>query len=133
MKNPPLAFLRDLVFFLILISLACCLAAAILLVLLVDLFRKDPDARKIRHGSASWYWGKGFVCASRTWPVGAWLRVTYGKAEVVVQVTSRGPFWRLLRRGRLVDLSHTAFVWLENPSRSRIPVSVEACSEPNEG
>ena len=45
-----------------------------------------------------------FTCASRTLAFGTYLAVSYGNAQIVVQVTDRGPFVE----GRILDLSKAA-------------------------
>lgn len=77
--------------------------------------------RKPHYGKASWY-GKRFngrimangkpfnpyrmTAASRTIPLGTWIRVTnlHNRLSVIVQITDRGPFIK----GRILDLSEKA-------------------------
>lgn len=94
-------------------------------------------------GEASWYGremrgkvmanGRKFddrklTCATWFWPLGTQLIVTNkidGKS-VRVCVTDRGPSRRLvLRRNRVIDLSHKAFETIANPNLGHIPVKIE--------
>jgi rare lipoprotein A (peptidoglycan hydrolase) len=45
--------------------------------------------------------------------------------NVVVAITDRGPARRLVREGRIIDLSLTAFATLADPDLGLIPVKVE--------
>jgi rare lipoprotein A (peptidoglycan hydrolase) len=107
---------------------------AVLFIWLADQIRPDPAYRHVRTGRASWYAGSGMVAASRFYRPGTWVRVTYRKASIVVQITSAGPAWRFVRlpwpRRRIVDLARTAFIWLENPRIGLIDVTVEPCDPP---
>lgn len=119
--------------------LGCCVVgfvvgSAILIVWAADQVRPDPNYRHVRRGKASWYAASGMVCASRFYTTGTWLKVTYRKASIVVQVTSAGPAWRFVRRPwwkrRVVDLSRSAFLWLEKAEIGMIDVEVEPCAPP---
>jgi peptidoglycan lytic transglycosylase len=78
----------------------------------------------MRADTASWYGeehrgkfmanGRPFnpdalTAASWFYPLGTRVRVTSGNANVVVTITDRGPARRLVRRGRVIDLSAAAF------------------------
>jgi hypothetical protein len=130
MKITPYSLFRDFLLFLGCCAIGAFMGFAVLVVLVSDFFSPDPAYRHVRTGEASWYWGSGMVCASRQYPRGSWVRVTYGRASIVVQVTSRGPAWRFFKRGRIIDLSRTAFVWLAPQKIGLIAVTVEACDPP---
>jgi rare lipoprotein A len=77
--------------------------------------------------------GKGFnpdrlTAASWFYPLGTRVRVTlrsYPERKVLVTITDRGPAHRLVREGRIIDLSHAAFRQLASPDLGLIPISVE--------
>lgn len=84
----------------------------------------ELHAGSIVRGKASWYGeehrgkpmanGRPFdpdelVCASWDYPLGAIVKVTYRSREVILRVEDRGPAKRLVRQGRVVDLSKAAF------------------------
>jgi len=99
-------------------------------------------------GTASWYGeehrgrlmanGKRFdpdqlTCASWFYPLGTRLRVSNQRSEgVVVVVTDRGPARRLVRDGRIVDLSRAAFARLAGVERGlvRVGVGIADCRLP---
>lgn len=79
---------------------------------------------KLQAGTASWYGeehrgklmanGRPFnpdalTAASWFYPLGSRVRVTSGDSSVVVIITDRGPARRLVRQGRVIDLSAAAF------------------------
>jgi rare lipoprotein A len=101
-------------------------------------------------GEASWYGeshrgklmanGKPFnpdnlTAASWFYPLGTKVRVTlredastsHAKSQttVLVTITDRGPAKRLVRTGRIIDLSHAAFVALASPDLGLVQVEVE--------
>ena len=94
-------------------------------------------------GVASWYGeahrgklmanGKVFdpdklTAASWFYPLGSRVRVTIRsepERSVLVTITDRGPAKRLVRRGRIIDLSHAAFAELAHPDLGLVPISVE--------
>lgn len=99
-------------------------------------------------GTASWYGeaergklmanGKPFnpdtlTAASWFYPLGTRLQVslrtTRVSRTVTVIVTDRGPALRLVREGRIIDLSHTAFARLANPERGLIQVRIHRLAE----
>lgn len=104
----------------------------------VLIYRFLRDKENISFGYASWYGDglaktkltegleykeKNLTAAHRTLPFGTILRVTNmmnGKQTNVV-VNDRGPFVK----GRIIDLSKTAFGALESPSAGIIQVQVE--------
>jgi rare lipoprotein A (peptidoglycan hydrolase) len=137
--NPKLkAVLKEIGLALAMAGVAVMIAVVVVLCLTLDLFAPPPDYRHPRHGVASWYTGSGMVAASRFYRPGTWVKVTYGRASIVVQITSAGPAWRFVRhlppwRCRIIDLSRTAFGWLENPRFGLINVTVEACPPPISG
>lgn len=68
------------------------------------------------------------TCASWFYPLGTWLVVerTDGlPGRVVVQVTDRGPHRRLVRAGRIVDLSRAAFARIEGLEMGLCEVRVQ--------
>lgn len=122
---------KDLGDFLLVVLFAIVACFAVVCVKVLDMVPvTNSDYIQVRRGKASWYAGGGMVCASRLYPVGSWVKVTYGRAKIVVQVTSRGPAWRFFRKGRIVDLSRTSFGWLANSRIGLIDVTVEQCDPP---
>ena len=102
-------------------------------------------------GLASWYGeehrgklmanGKRFdpdklTAASWFYPLGTKVRVSLEstsqpRASVVVTITDRGPAKRLVRDGRVIDLSHASFERLGAPELGLLEVTVEPIpSEP---
>lgn len=90
-------------------------------------------------GTASWYGyelagkpmanGKPFnpevmTCASWFYKLGTKLQITHKGRWIVVTVTDRGPAWRLVRQGRVIDLSQAAFGRLAPLSLGLIDVEV---------
>ena len=74
----------------------------------------NPDSNTC----ASWFYPLGTVlCVSRQTPLTT--------RRVIVTVTDRGPAWRLVRQGRIIDLSHAAFAVLEDPRCGLVTVRVE--------
>jgi len=70
----------------------------------------DPD----KLTAASWFY-----------PLGTRVRVTNEDGQsVIVTITDRGPAKRLVRDGRIIDLSHAAFAKLASPDLGLIAVSV---------
>jgi rare lipoprotein A len=75
-----------------------------------------------------------FTAASWFYPLGTKVRVTLacpelnGKKEpprtVIVTITDRGPAHRLVRDGRIIDLTHAAFKALAHPDLGLIEISV---------
>ena len=49
------------------------------------------------------------TAASWFYPFGTQIRVEHGSRSVVVTITDRGPALRLVRQGRIIDLSEAAF------------------------
>jgi rare lipoprotein A len=104
----------------------------------------QPAAAPVQHGTASWYGeahrgkrmanGKPFdpdelTAASWPYPLGTRLRVSLRSVgapskSVVVTLTDRGPSARLLKEGRIIDLSCAAFARLASPQRGLLQVSV---------
>lgn len=60
-------------------------------------------------------------------PFGTKIKVTNRQsgASVVVMVTDRGPAKRLAKKGRIVDLSKTAFAKIADLTQGIIPVRIE--------
>ena len=90
----------------------------------------EPNYRHVRTGKASWYAGSGLVAACRYYKPGTWVLVKYGNARVTVKITSAGPAWRFFRRRRIIDLSRSAFNYLEKPNKGLIPVTIEPVAAP---
>ena len=65
------------------------------------------------------------TCASWFYPFGTRLQVIHGTNSVVVTVTDRGPAKRLVRKGRVIDLSRAAFARLAPLSKGVIPVTIK--------
>ena len=98
------------------------------------------------NGTASWYGedhrgklmanGRAFdpdqlTAASWFYPFGTRVRVTIDspsgpERSIVVTITDRGPAKRLVRDGRIIDLSHGAFRRIADPDRGLVRVRVEA-------
>ncbi len=95
-------------------------------------------------GKASWY-GEGhrgklmanrqhfdpdkLTAASWFYPLGTRLQVSAAghavrRRTVIVTVTDRGPTRELVRAGRIIDLSRTAFCALADPKRGLVDVTV---------
>lgn len=88
---------------------------------------------------ASWY---GFECASQpmangkpfhpyaltaaSWfyPLGTVVQVSHNGRSVRVTITDRGPAKRLVRQGRVIDLSLGAFSRLSHPDTGLITVTL---------
>lgn len=114
-----------------------------------------PAVAQVQHGKASFYSKRAtgartssgerlhhdsLTCAHRTYPFGTILRVTNERngKSVLVRVTDRGPH----RRGRIIDLSHSAaeqlgilaqgvaMVKVERVNTSRIPFRSEPAALP---
>ena len=93
----------------------------------------------LRADTASWYGeehrgklmanGRPFnpdalTAASWFHPLGTRLRVTSGDSSVVVTITDRGPARRLVRQGRVIDLSAAAFRRLAGPELGLVDVTI---------
>jgi rare lipoprotein A len=75
------------------------------------------------------------TAASWFYPLGTKVRVTLQEAPsasrsksqttVLVTITDRGPARRLVRTGRIIDLSHAAFKALASPDLGLVQVEVE--------
>jgi rare lipoprotein A len=112
-------------------------------VLILNASITQPDAVSAPgQGIASWYGeahrGKlmangrkfdpdRFTAASWFYPLGTKVRVTCRETQrsVLVTITDRGPAWRLVREGRIIDLGHAPFKRLSDPKRGLLPVKVE--------
>lgn len=90
-------------------------------------------------GTASWYGeehrgrltasGEPFdpdalTCASWFYPIGQRLIIRHGPRKVTVRVNDRGPHWRLVRRGRIIDLSAAAFGRISELSLGLVAVEI---------
>lgn len=64
------------------------------------------------------------TAASWSYPLGTRVRVISGAHSVVVTITDRGPAWRLVRQGRIIDLSRAAFARLADTKVGLIHVFV---------
>src|SRR5262245_30299536 len=109
-----------------------------------------PPAILPRAGTASWYGeehrgklmanGRRFdpdklTAASWFYPLGTRVRVSLKvdprvlnpqrPRSVLVTITDRGPAHRLVRDGRIIDLSHAAFRRLGDPRLGLIEINVE--------
>jgi rare lipoprotein A len=119
-------------------ALACCVVVAVLAM-------SAPADSTPAQGIASWYGeahrgrlmadGTKFdpdklTAASWFYPLGTRVRVTVNvkgreARSVVVAITDRGPARRLVREGRIIDLSLAAFATLAHRDLGLIPVKVE--------
>lgn len=62
------------------------------------------------------------TAASWFYPFGTKIRVVHQNRSVIVVITDRGPAKRLVRQGRIIDLSRAAFQTLAHPNAGLIPV-----------
>ncbi len=108
--------------------------------------------RDVRYGLASWYGASSpgvlpttanlerfdenaLTCASWALPFNTLVRVRNMDtgASVVVRVNDRGPADRLVKAGRIIDLSKAAFQSIARLSAGLVHVEVEVVSYPNFG
>ena len=94
---------------------------------------RQDDAVRVRHkqkptngvcADGSKFDETKLTAASWFYPFGTRLRVTHGERSVVVTVTDRGPSKRLVKQGRIIDLSVRAFRRLAPLSAGVITVTV---------
>ncbi len=71
------------------------------------------------------------IAASWFYPFGTRIRVFHRDRSVVVTITDRGPAKRLVRQGRIIDLSRAAFEALANPHLGLIPVRIQRADDGN--
>src|ERR1700733_6429693 len=64
------------------------------------------------------------TAASWFYRLGTRVVVTHAGRSVVVEITDRGPAPELVRAGRKIDLSHSAFARLANAGKGLIDVTV---------
>lgn len=115
-------------------------ACVVMLPVLADASRETP-----LQGMASWYGethrGKAmanglrfdpdkFTAASWFFPLGTRVRVSAepgneSRRSIVVTITDRGPAWRLVDQGRIIDLSEAAFKQLRPLNQGLVSVRVE--------
>ena len=69
------------------------------------------------------------TAASWFYPFGTRIRVVHQNRSVVVVITDRGPAKRLVRQGRIIDLSRAAFETLAPPNLGLIPVRLYQTSD----
>ena len=69
------------------------------------------------------------TAASWFYPFGTRIRVVHQNRSVVVVITDRGPAKRLVRQGRIIDLSRAAFETLATPNLGLIPVRLHQTSD----
>lgn len=67
---------------------------------------------------------KKLTAASWKLKLGTKVKVTSGDRQVVVTITDRGPNKRLVKQGRIIDLSRAAFLQLGDLRAGLIPVTV---------
>lgn len=94
----------------------------------------------LRADTASWYGeehrgklmanGRRFnpdalTAASWFYPLGTRVRVTSADSSVVVIITDRGPAKRLVKQGRVIDLSAAAFRRLAGPELGLVEVTTD--------
>ncbi len=131
MKRPLPAWLDSVGTFLLVILASVAVAAGLIFIKLEDaVWLRDRDFVQVRKGKASWYSGGGMEAACRYYPIGSYVRVDHGNAHIVVKITSRGPAWRFMRKGRIIDLSRTAFLSLAFLQTGLLDVTVQAVPEP---
>jgi rare lipoprotein A len=70
------------------------------------------------------------TAASWFYPLGSVVYVTCGARTVRVQVTDRGPALRLVRQGRVIDLSEAAFERIADKRLGLVPVKIEPAVRP---
>ncbi|MDO8885378.1 RlpA-like double-psi beta-barrel domain-containing protein [Candidatus Oleimmundimicrobium sp.] len=90
----------------------------------VPILEKPVNSTKnCEKGWASWYNIPGLTAAHKTLPKGTMVRVTnlLNGQQVTVKIIDRGPY----ARGRVIDLSKTAFSKIYSPSRGLCYVSLE--------
>jgi rare lipoprotein A len=114
----------------------------------------DPSLQGIssRTGLASWYWefspginkttanmeifdSSKLTCAAWDFPFNTILKVTNldNEKSILVRVNDRGPAKRLVREGRIIDLSKGAFERIADPGDGLIRVRVEIVQPPGAG
>jgi rare lipoprotein A len=64
------------------------------------------------------------TCASWFFPLGTRLNVGHAGRWVTVEVTDRGPHRRLVRQGRVIDLSREAFRRIGDLNNGLVPVKL---------
>lgn len=69
---------------------------------------------------------KKLTAASWEHRLGTKVKVTSGDRSVIVTITDRGPNKRLVKQGRVIDLSRAAFLQLGDLRAGLLPVTVEA-------
>jgi rare lipoprotein A len=62
------------------------------------------------------------TAASWFFPFGTQIQVLHENRSVIVTITDRGPAMRLVRQGRIIDLSEAAFRQLADPRNGLIYV-----------
>lgn len=67
---------------------------------------------------------KKLTAAAWKIPLGTKVKVTSGDRTVIVTITDRGPNKRLVKQGRIIDLSRAAFLQLGDLRAGLLPVSV---------
>lgn len=70
------------------------------------------------------------TAASWFYPLGTRLRIHHGARSVVVRVNDRGPARRLVRQGRVIDLSSAAFRRLAQPNLGLVRVRIASLGMP---
>jgi rare lipoprotein A len=121
---------------------------AVLLCFVTFTATQYAQAQSAATGLASWYGeehrgqimanGQPFdpdklTAASWSFPLGVKVRVTLASPgeparSVVVTITDRGPNPKLVREGRIIDLSYAAFKQLASPDLGLVPARVELAS-----
>lgn len=64
------------------------------------------------------------TAASWFFPFGTRIQINHKNRSVVVTITDRGPALRLVRQGRIIDLSEAAFRELADPRLGLIYVQI---------
>jgi rare lipoprotein A len=116
-------------------------------ILLLTIHTQPAEESAPTKGLASWYGeahrgklmanGEPFdpdkpTAASWFYPLGTRVRVTTEtdpQRTVIVTITDHGPAKRLVREGRIIDLTRAAFEQLASPDVGLVSVSVELVEE----
>lgn len=89
---------------------------------LASWYGEEFKGRRMANGHP--YDPNGLTCASWYYDFGTRLHVACGGRSVVVVVTDRGPTGRLVRQGRIIDLSRASFARLAPLGKGLVPVKI---------
>jgi len=115
--------------------------------LFITFTRSTESVPSYQIGVASWYWqmspgikkttanmeifdDKKLTCAIWDVPFNTLIKVTNldNAKEIIVRVNDRGPAKRLVEKGRIIDLTKTAFEKIANLDDGLIKVKIEILS-----